>query len=114
MTVDETLKLIQDCREKNIRINIKYANLEGASLTEGMFINANLEGANLGYASLLNANLKFANLKYTNLIGASLRHSNFEGANLWNVKIEASQKDDILSALGVLIKDKERRAERQE
>ena len=74
----------------------------------------NLEGANLGYASLLNANLKSANLKYANLIGTSLRHATLEGANLSSTKIESSQKDDIILALGIVMKDRERRAERQE
>ena len=68
----------EDCDGcKNMRANLKYANLEGANL-EG----ANLKSANLEGANLEGANLEGANLEYANLEGAYLKYANLEGANL--------------------------------
>lgn len=102
-------------------VNLAYAQLTNASITDTEFINtnfmeadlshatlissdftsaflfktnlsnANLEEANFFYANLINANFTNANLKNAVLIGAELEGANFTGANLEKTSILRSQ-----------------------
>ena len=85
MTQEELKKIVEqhqhwlkgDCEGwKDMRANLKSANLKGANLEY-----ANLVGANLAYANLAGANLAGANLEYANLAGANLAGANLAGAD---------------------------------
>ena len=51
-------------------------------------------------------NLRGANLREANLQEANLREANFWGANLRGAKIKVTQKEELITCLGIkLIKD---------
>jgi len=64
------------------KIDLRYANLEGAHFDNASLDNANLEGANLKGAKFNNAFLEGANLAGADLENAILLGANLDGANL--------------------------------
>ena len=81
--------LKEDCDGwKDMRANLKGANLERANLEGAYLYGANLEGAYLEGANLYGANLEMANLYRANLKGANLYWANLEGANLEEANLE--------------------------
>ena len=63
-------------------VNLSYANLKGADLSEANLVNIELEDADLSFANLTHANLSNANLKKANLEHVIACYTNFEKANL--------------------------------
>ena len=98
----------EDCADwKNMRANLKdanlkdanleganlyCANLEGANIEGANLYGANIEGANLYGAKLYGANLEGANLYGANLEGANLYGANIEGANLYGANLDEKEK----------------------
>jgi len=64
------------------KIDLSYANLEGAHFDNASLDNANLEGANLKGAKFNNAFLEGANLEKADLENAILLGANLDGVNL--------------------------------
>jgi len=72
-------------------VNLRYAILIEANLSNTNLSKANLSNTNLSKANLSNTNLSNANLRNTNLNGTILTYANLSGANLNGVDL--SNKD---------------------
>jgi TPR repeat protein/Tfp pilus assembly protein PilN len=80
------------------RIELRGANLDGATLKRADFmgsslqelslVGANLQGSRLFSANMLKANLSKANLRNANLEGTQLQYSKLNGADLRGAKIQ--------------------------
>ena len=90
--------LKEDCDGwKDMRANLKGANLERANLYWANLEGANLEGANLKranlyWANLEGANLEEANLYRANLYWANLEEANLERANLYGANLKGAER----------------------
>ena len=82
-----------------ISANLEGANLEGTCLYKADLKNANLKEANIEDTDLVDADLRGADLRH-----AKLKYANLEDANIRGIKINKDQKDDLLKAMGVIIK----------
>ena len=93
--------LKEDCEEwRDMRANLRGANLYGANLRGADLYGADLYGANLRGANLYGANLRGAdlygatlreaNLRGANLCGANLREANLYGANLCGANLRGA------------------------
>jgi len=87
-----------------IGADLQALNLCGANLKRASLMNALLQGTNLSHSNLQNANLDKADLWLVDLRGANLKNANLRDSHCENVIIDASQKDDLLRALGVIVK----------
>jgi len=81
-------------------LNLSWANLEGANLSQTDLERTNLQGANLKGTNLQGADLgktllAGADLSGANLLGADLEKANLQGANLTNANL---QKADLEKA----------------
>ena len=93
--LEETVDPVSGLKTGKIEINGdvyeigRYANLEGADLS-----NADLEGVNLNAANLNEANLFLANLNGANLHRARLNGANLDGAKLNGANLNLSELMD--------------------
>ena len=91
------------------------ANLGGADLRGANLYRTDLGGADLGGADLYGANLGGADLRRANLRGANLGGADLRGAKFFSIggttKINKSQIDVFLTALGIAIEWGETRSE---
>ena len=61
--------------------------------------------ANLSEANLYKANLYKANLSEANLYKANLSEADLSEANLYKAKIKITQKEEIIKALKIIVKE---------
>ena len=98
--IEGEYKSIKEALEKNSEVDLRETNLLGADLRE-----ANLLGVDLSWANLRGVDLSWANLRWTNLLGADLLGADLSGANLSGAKIKATQKDELLKAINIIIEE---------
>ena len=95
-----------DCKDwKNMKADLRYANLSGANLSGANLSEANLRYADLRYADLRYADLSGADLRYADLSEADLRYADLSGANLSEADLsgaDLSGAKELLSSIDYL------------
>jgi hypothetical protein len=86
---------IKELIEANFAADLREADLSGAYLRD----------SDLRDSDLWDSDLRGSNLRDADLRGSNLRDADLWGTDLGGAKILASQKDDLLSALGVVVEE---------
>jgi uncharacterized protein YjbI with pentapeptide repeats len=81
---------------RDIRLNLRDADLSGANLREANLFRANLDGANLGGANLFRVTLRDADLGEVTLRDADLRDADLSGATLIRAILSRANLSHVL------------------
>jgi uncharacterized protein YjbI with pentapeptide repeats len=76
--------------------DLSFASLTGADLRDAALNGASLREADLSNADLTGADLSFAQLVETELAGAQLRGCQVYGVSAWNLRLAATQQNDLV------------------